>query len=88
MNTLKSAFWEYPEFTDEKRLREVLEQCRATGDWKMFQWILRRFLEYARVVDTLRFFSFDEIAENLEKLRLSEYSLRKWQRLQKVYHAR
>ncbi len=85
MNTLKSAFWEYPEFAKEQHLREVLEKCRKTSDWKMYLWIMRRFLEYARAMDALRFFSIDEIVSNLDKLRLSEYSAKKWRRLGEVY---
>lgn len=87
MNTLKSVFWEYPEFAEERYLGEVLEKCRATSDWSMYLWIMRRFLENGRVVDTFKFFSIDEILSNLGKLRLSEYSARKWHRLGEVYRA-
>ncbi len=87
MNTLKSVFWEYPEFAEEQYLRQVLQKCRAVGDWEMYRWIMRRFLEHGRAVDVLRFFSIDEIVSNLDHLRLSEYSAKKWQRLGEVYHA-
>jgi len=87
MNTLKSVFWEYPELAEERHLREVLEKCRATSDWSMYLWIMRRFLENGRVVDTFKFFSIDEILANLDNLRLSEYSARKWHRLGEVYRA-
>jgi len=87
MNALRSAFWDYPDLADEGRLRQVLENCRATGDHEMYLWIMRRFLEYGRVVDTLKFFSIEEVISNLDKLRLTEYSARKWKRLGEVYRA-
>jgi hypothetical protein len=87
MNTLKSVFWEYPELAVEQHLRELLQKCRATPDWKLYLWIMRRFLENGRVVDTFKFFSIDEILANLDNLRLSEYSARKWHRLGEVYRA-
>jgi hypothetical protein len=88
MNTLKSVFWEYPDFTDEQNLRQVLQRCRSASDRRMFLWIMRRFLEYGRVVDALKFFSMNEITENCDHLRLSRYSLKKWRRLGEVYGAR
>ena len=87
MNTLKSVFWEYPEFAEEQHLRQALERCRAAADRRMYLWIMRRFLEYGRAVDALRFFSIDEVASNLEKLRLTDYSAKKWRRLAEVYRA-
>jgi hypothetical protein len=87
MNTLKSVFWEYPEFAVEQHLHEVLAKCRASADWELYLWVMRRFLENGRVVDTFKFFSIDEILANLDKLRLSEYSSRKWHRLGEVYRA-
>jgi hypothetical protein len=87
MNTLKSVFWEYPEFTEEQCLRQALESCRAVADSGMYLWTMRRFLEYGRVVDTLKFFSIDEVISNLDKLRLTEYSANKWKRLGEVYRA-
>jgi NurA-like 5'-3' nuclease len=87
MNTLRSVFWEYPELTDEQQLRRMLKQCRAAADEKLYRWIMRRFLEYGRAVDALRFFSIEEIVANLDKLQLSAYALRKWRRLGEVYHA-
>lgn len=85
MNTLKSVFWEYPEFAQEQHLRQVLHKCRTSADEKMYLWFMRRFLEYGRAIDALRFFSIDEVVSNLEKLRLSEYSAKKWRRLGEVY---
>jgi len=85
MNTLKSVFWEYPELAREEHLRQVLENCRTSGDRQMYLWIMRRFLEYGRAADALTFFSIDEIVTHLDELRLSEYSRRKWHRLGEVY---
>lgn len=85
MNTLKSVFWEYPELAEEQHLREVLQRGRAEADREMYRWIMRRFLEYGRAVDTLRFFSIEEIVTHLDELRLSEYSENKWRRLGEVY---
>jgi hypothetical protein len=87
MNTLKSVFWEYPELTDERHLQEILETCRLREDRRMYLWVLRRFLEYGRAADALRFFSLDEIAANMNKLRLSVYASAKWHRLVEVYRA-
>ena len=86
-NPLKSVFWEYPRFAEEKQLREILESVRSGFDKDLYFWILRRFLEYGRAVDVLRFFSIDEVASNLHNLRLRDYSAKKWQRLAEVYRA-
>jgi hypothetical protein len=87
MNTLKSVFWDYPQFTDEGYLRQVLEECRAKSDLRFYLWIMRRFLEYGRVVDTLQFFSIDEIAKHLGTIRLRKYTAKKWRRMVEVYGA-
>lgn len=81
-NYLKAAFWDYPELADEQILREKLRQD-STGDFK--SWALRRFLEYARVIDVLKMFSIIEIAEVFGKIKLSDYSRQKWQRMIEVY---
>ena len=85
MNYLKAVFWEYPQFIYDEYLSQTLKRARSQRDLGLYRWIMRRFLEYARVVDTLRFFTIDEIAENLKELRLSAYSKKKWQRLLEVY---
>ena len=87
MNTLKSAFWDYPEFADEKYLRRILEENRTLEDRRMYCWIMRRFLEHGRAVDAMRFFSIQEIAAHLSLLRLTPYAAAKWQRLAEVYRA-
>jgi len=84
MNTLKSAFWEYPEFTDENRLQSVIEESRL-NDSAMYNWFLNRLLEHGRAVDALRFFTIAEIELHLPQLKLSDYAARKWGRLTEVY---
>jgi hypothetical protein len=87
VNTLKSVFWEYPDLANDQNLRRVLQQCRSGSDMGLYLWIMRRFLEHGRAVDTLKFFSIEEIGEHIARLRLSDYSSRKWRRLTEVYRA-
>ncbi|MEW6103351.1 MAG: hypothetical protein AB1630_05985 [bacterium] len=82
MNYLKAVFWDYPQFTDEIVLKEHLNKDKKS---QLYPWILKRFLEYARVVDTLSYFKIDEIAEELSKLRLTPYTYKKWKRILEVY---
>ncbi len=79
---LQAVFWDYPQFQDEDKLRQFLQQ---NGQQQVYYWIMTRFLEHGRVVDTFGFFSLKEIAAHLKQLRLSQYSRRKWQRLLEVY---
>ena len=87
MNYLKGVFWEYPQFGKEEYVLQTLEKARKQTDLKLYRWMMRKFLEYGRAVDTLRFFPIDEIAEHLRELRLSPYTRKKWQRLVEVYSA-
>jgi hypothetical protein len=87
MNTLKSVFWDYPEFTDEQNLRRVLAESLSQEDRRMYYWIMCRFLEHGRAVDAMRFFSVEEIARTLSLLLLTPYSSAKWKRLIEVYYA-
>ena len=87
MNYLKGVFWEYPHFQEEDYLTQVLQKGRKQGDSSLVQWMMVRFLEYGRAVDTLKFFSIDEIAMNWSHLRLSQYTKEKWSRLIEVYRA-
>lgn len=87
INYLKAVFWDYPQFAEEKYLNQALEKARGQGDREAYFWLMRKFLENARVVDTLRFFSIDEIAEHMQNLHLSLYNRKKWQRLIEVYRA-
>jgi len=82
MNYLKAAFWDYPQFTEEATLRSCLQERKDTS---LYFWLMIRFLEYARVVDTLKFFAIDEIAGQLPKLKLRTYTRKKWIRMVEIY---
>lgn len=79
---LKAVFWDYPEFTDEGNLKRCINENKRKG---VYLWILKRFLEYGRIVDTLYLFNIDEISERLTKLKLTPYSKKKWRRMIEVY---
>ena len=87
MNYLKGVFWEYPQLAKEEYLSQTLERAHRQKDIELYRWMMRKFLEYGRAVDTLRFFPIDKIAEHLKELRLSPYTRKKWQRLVEVYSA-
>ena len=80
---LQAIFWDYPKFTNKKNLSNILKKNK---DSQIYLWILNRFLEYGRVVDTFYFFDINEIANNLNKLKLTDYSQKKWNRLIEIYH--
>ena len=82
MNYLKAVFWDYPQFADEEGLRNFLQQAQGTSPRR---WIMSRFLEYGRVVDTLRYFTINEIKETLPDLKLTQYIRLKWNRIIDVY---
>jgi hypothetical protein len=82
MNYLKAVFWDYPQFTEEDAVKSSLKENK---DSSIYLWIMSRFLEHGRVVDSFRFFKLQEIAEFLPKLRLTSYTLKKWQRLIEIY---
>jgi hypothetical protein len=82
MNYLKAVFWDYPTFTEEKCLRDYLQQSQGKA---ARQWIMSRFLEHGRVIDTLQYFTIHEIKENLPALKLSKYIRLKWSRIIEVY---
>ncbi len=82
MNYLKAVFWDYPEFTDSDTIRQHLTDSE---NGRIRRWILARFLEHARVVDTLDFFCLSDISQELPKLKLKPYTYRKWQRIVEVY---
>ena len=79
---LQAVFWDYPKFLDQKYLSNFLKDNKNKD---AFFWIMKRFLEYGRVVDTFFFFDIKEIANNLNKLKLTEYSQKKWNRLIEIY---
>ena len=81
---LQAVFWDYPKFLDEKYLSETIQ---SKNDTDLYLWIMNRFLEYGRVVDTFSFFTLDEITKNIKKLKLTDYAFKKWNRLIEVYSA-
>ncbi len=82
MNYLKAVFWDYPQFTDSSFLIKTLADKKKAG---IRDWILVRFFEHGRVVDTFRYFSLSELAEKINRVKLSAYSHRKWKRLIEIY---
>ena len=82
MNYLNAIFWDYPEFIDPDIIRRYLS---GQGNLRKRRWILKRFLEYGRVVDTLQFFRLDTISQELAQLNLRPYTYRKWKRITEVY---
>lgn len=82
MQYLNAVFWDYPQLNNPESVRAFLSEKR---DAEVYRWVMTRFLEHGRVVDTLGFFSIEEIARTLPQLRLTPYSLRKWKRLVEIY---
>jgi cephalosporin-C deacetylase-like acetyl esterase len=82
MNYLKAVFWDYPQFTDSSFLIKTLADKKKEG---IRDWILVRFFEHGRAVDTFRYFSLSELAEKINRVKLSAYSHRKWKRLIEIY---
>jgi elongation factor P--beta-lysine ligase len=76
---LKRVFWDYYEFQDENKLLQFLKENKHNE--YVYLWIMSRFLEYGRVVDTLKIFSLEEIEKNIDKLKISERSKKKWKRI-------
>jgi len=85
MNTLKSVFWDYPDYADENTLRLSIQKCREENNIGMYKWLLRRLLEHGRSVDVFRYVSVEEIKTHLNDLQLTDYTTRKWRRLVEVY---
>jgi hypothetical protein len=83
MNHLEAVFWDYPQLKNEKNLKKFIKRNKKSK--KIYTWVLKRFLENARVVDTLEYFSLQEIADILPEIILSPYSRKKWKRIIKVY---
>lgn len=82
MNYLHAVFWDYPELTDPEIIRQRLRTAEDSG---IFRWIMQRFLEHGRVVDTLSFFSLDAISKEFPTLQLSPYARKKWSRMLEIY---
>ncbi len=79
---LQAVFWDYPQFLDENNLASIIH---TEKDSDIYRWIMNRFLEHGRVVDVLKFFTIQEISQNLDKLKLTDYATQKWKRLIEVY---
>lgn len=82
MNYLKAIFWDYPQFSDKENLKKYLQEEK---DSSLYLWILKRFLAYGRVVDTISYFKIDEITKTLTTLNLTPYTYKKWKRIIEVY---
>jgi hypothetical protein len=82
MNYLKAVFWDYPQFTEEEAVKISLNENKGSN---IYLWIMSRFLEHGRVVDSFRFFKIQEIVEFLPKLKLPSHTIKKWQRLIEIY---
>jgi cephalosporin-C deacetylase-like acetyl esterase len=83
MNYLKAVFWDYPQLTNREQLLKFIQESKKST--KVYRWLLKRFLEHARVVDTLEYFSLQEIARYLPDMNLAPYSRKKWKRIIEVY---
>ena len=83
MNYLNAVFWDYPRFTDPENLHSFIKKNRDSSN--VYIWILGRFLEHARVVDTFQYFTLSEISSHFHKLRLTAYTKKKWTRILEVY---
>ena len=64
MNYLKAVFWDYPQFTEEEVVKSSLKESKGS---QVFLWIMTRFLEHGRVMDSFRFFKLQEIARIFTK---------------------
>ncbi len=82
MNYLKAIFWDYPQFTDVDNFKKTLLENKNNS---IYLWILKRFLEYGRVVDTISYFNIDEVSKQLPGLKLTPYTYKKWKRIIEVY---
>jgi hypothetical protein len=83
MNYLKAVFWDLPQLAKREYLQKFILENRNLE--RTYQWLLSRFLEYGRVVDTLEYFSLQEISSQIPKLKLTPYTKQKWERILEVY---
>jgi len=86
-NYLQGVFWDYPQFIIESAVEQTLEQSRREEDTPLYRWMMVRFLEYGRAIDTLRYFSIEDIDNHLADLLIRPETRKKWQRLIEVYGA-
>jgi len=84
VNYLKAVFWDYPEFANEEGFKKLLIE-KASKDNFIKDWIITRFLEHSRVIDTFKVFKIDEIESRFNELKLRDFTKKKWQRLIEVY---
>lgn len=82
MDCLKAVFWDYPQFTNRQLIRQILQD---EENQQLRSWLLQRFLEHGRAVDTFEFFSPEVIARELPGLKLRPYTSKKWKRLVEIY---
>lgn len=80
-NFLKIVFWDYPELTVERNLIGFMKTNKAP----VLNWVLYRFLEYGRAIDTLKYFKISEVKKNINQLKLRPSTKEKWHRLIEVY---
>jgi len=81
MVNLRAVFWDYPQYIDENYLRLSL----SIKDTTFRLWVIRRFLENGRAIDTLSLFPVEEINKAVHHLKLTGYTRKKWNRLIEVY---
>lgn len=61
MNYLNAVFWDYPELTDPETIHQHLQE---PGNQRVRRWMLTRFLEHGKVVDTIAFRRKSALKEN------------------------
>jgi hypothetical protein len=81
---LEAVFWDYPQYNNEEVVRRTLAEKRGTP---VHDWMLARFLEHGRAVDSMALFPMQEIASALPRMPISDRARRKWSRLVEVYGA-
>jgi len=80
INYLKAVFWDYPDFINPEKIKLLISQNN-----NIKPWLLTRFLEHGRAIDTLEYFNVNEIKILLKDLRLRDFTRKKWNRLVEVY---
>ncbi|MBZ0202850.1 MAG: hypothetical protein K8I03_07525 [Ignavibacteria bacterium] len=81
INYLKSVFWDYPDLNSEESVHNIIN----SGNSDKLKWVLSRFLEHGRVIDTLTFFNIKDISKSINELKLKKGTREKWNRLIEVY---
>ena len=78
---LKAVFWDHPELTDESVITKNIAEARKAVVQDALRWYLARFLERGRAVDTLRFFTPEEIRRHLPSLKISPRAVAGWTKI-------